>query len=195
MWYNFMVEGKGIFYSLTQGCYLSGKSLPSTRSEPDDNSLVCKVEGDMKLIPLTQGKFTQVDDEDYEYINQWKWQYVGKYVMRSKRVCGKVIHILLSHLLITVPKDKQVDHKDRNPLNNCKSNLRLCTYTENNQNRAVQKCSISGYKGVYWEKNSNAWRAHIQLNGKKQWLGYYESVEEATHVYDKKAIELFGEFA
>ena len=88
-----------------------------------------------------------------------------------------------------------VDHINGNPLDNRKSNLRICTNAENQRNRGVNKNNTSGYKGVCWAKQNKKWKARIKHNGKLIHLGYYKDKEEAARAYDKKAKELHGEYA
>ena len=88
-----------------------------------------------------------------------------------------------------------VDHKDRNSLNNHISNLRWCSKRQNNQNRSKQKNTTSVYKGVCFEKRSNKWLAQIKHNGRSIHIGLFTDESEAAHAYDRKASELFREFA
>ena len=97
----------------------------------------------------------------------------------------------------------QVDHINGNTLDNRKENLRLCTNQQNAMHRGKTKNNKSGYKGVRYMKkkkgmineHSKPWQAQIYLNQKQIYLGCYKTPEEAARAYDKKAIELFGEYA
>jgi hypothetical protein len=91
--------------------------------------------------------------------------------------------------------EKYIDHGNMNVLDNRKSNLRKCTIQQNACNREKPKHNTSGYKGVYWEKGLKKWRSAIRLNNKKIHIGCYEIKIEAAKAYNKKAKELFGEFA
>jgi hypothetical protein len=153
----------------------------------------------MKKIKLTQGKFALVDDEDFEYLNQFKWSvykdYNTFYVTRQiKLPNGKHRSIKMHREIMKTPKGKLTDHADGNGLNNQKYNLRICTAQENNRNLRHRKIKSSKYKGVYLG-NKKYWRAHIGVNSKQVYLGCFSSENEAALAYNEKAKELFGEFA
>ena len=80
-------------------------------------------------------------------------------------------------------------------MNNTPSNLREATVSENNRNVGITKNNTSGYKGVTKEKNREKWRAQIKFNGEVHYLGVFECPVDAAKVYDKKCLELHGEFA
>ncbi|GJH22444.1 hypothetical protein CBA19CS22_37900 [Caballeronia novacaledonica] len=90
---------------------------------------------------------------------------------------------------------RTVDHIDKNPLNNARSNLRVATYAENMWNRGKQSNNTSGYKGVLWIERIKRWSARISANGKRYYLGHYKTAEEAHEAYKAAAERLHGEFA
>ena len=153
----------------------------------------------MKYIPLTQGKVALVDDEDFEWLNQWKWQASKTrnkfYVIRAGS--KHIPRVLMHRLILGLKKGDGIvsDHKDDNGLNNQRYNLRKCTNSQNHQNQAPTGLGTSKYKGVSHCSNCNGWQVHIKHNGKSVWLGNYKNEIEAARVYDKKAKEIFGEFA
>ncbi len=157
----------------------------------------------MKLIPLTQGKFAMVDDDMYDYLMQWKW-YAHRdkntfYAVRNLYLPNRKRIILGMHRLIMgfVYNDgKLVDHKDRNGLNNQKSNLRLATNSQNlanSRNLKVFKSSI--YIGVSYPKKGKKWVAQILINGKKIRIGRFVNEKDAALAYNETALKLRGEFA
>lgn len=154
--------------------------------------------GTMKEIKLTQGKVALIDDEDYDRLNQWRW-YAWRcgntyYAVRKKK--NPTIFILMHRLILDTPSDMQVDHKDRNGLNNQKSNIRNCNNSDNQHNKIGW--SKSGFKGVYlntYKRKTIKFRAMIQNDGKYLHLGYYDTAEDAARAYDKAALIYFGEFA
>ena len=90
---------------------------------------------------------------------------------------------------------KLVDHIDRNPFNNQKSNLRRVTFQQNVMNRGKYAKASSRYKGVGWFKKYKKWRAGIALNDRYYHLGYFTDEKAAALAYNNKAKELFGEYA
>lgn len=153
----------------------------------------------MKKIKLSQGKFALVDDEDYEYLNQWKW-YAQKvkntfYAIRTDRTSGKRKTIRMHRIIMNTPEKMETDHKDHFGLNNQKYNLRNCTKHQNSMNKKLYEKTSSKYKGVSWYPRYQKWIAYITLNRKRKFLGYFSSEKEAGIYRKNKAKELFGEFA
>ena len=153
----------------------------------------------MKLIKLTQGQVCLVDDEDYEFYNQWKWQAIkSRDTYYARRSTGyKPRKTLMMHrcILGLINPKIQVDHKDFNGLNNQKSNIRTCTHAQNHMHHKKQKGCTSSYKGVSWYKKTNKWVAHIRINKELKHLGYFDIEEEAALSYDRAALVHFGEYA
>ena len=152
----------------------------------------------MKTIPLTRGYTAIVDDDDYEELSQYNWQVTGKNIKYARR-CGRVSDgelqnksIFMHRQIMKPQNDMAVDHINFNGLDNRRSNLRVCTNQENTRHSRVQK--KRHYKGVSKLKDGN-WMAIIIVNGKSIYLGYFPTEEDAALAYNKKAIELFGEFA
>ena len=158
-----------------------------------------------KQISLTRGLFTIIDDEDFEWLNQWKWYAhkakTGFYVYRSftYKSENKIIkkNIAMHRLLMNIIDSNDIcDHIDGNPLNNQKYNLRKCTKQQNNYNhKNHRKNKTSKYLGVCFFPESSKWRATICKAGKVQHIGLYYTEEEAAKAYDNLAKELHGEFA
>jgi hypothetical protein len=153
----------------------------------------------MKKIELTQGQFALVDDEDFEYLNQWKW-YVAKgkytnYAQRMDRSSGKRKTVRMSRVILKTKTGFVSDHKDGNGLNNQKSNLRNCTRHENAMNKRIaNRGKTSIYRGVSWYSRYKKWKACILSGKDRKHIGYFDNEIEAAKAYDKKAISCFGEF-
>lgn len=143
----------------------------------------------MKRIKLTQSKSAQVSDKDYAYLNRWKWcaHKDGKtfYAVRHirKGAKGKRQIIKMHQVLAEVMGFKnRADHKNRNGLDNQRSNLRDATQTQNLQNRGKFKNNTSGCTGVSWYARNSKWKAYIYLHGKYIHLGYFEKFDSAKRV-------------
>jgi len=151
-------------------------------------------------IPLTQGKFALIDDEDYDLVISYSWHTqkdINNFyaVTTTTRVQGKRTTIYMHRLIMNARSGLQVDHINHNGLDNRRENLRLCTRTENCRNRRKYIRGSSIYKGVSWYTHYKKWRARIECEGKQLHLGWFSDEVEAAEVYDKAALKLFGEFA
>ena len=153
----------------------------------------------MSEIKLTQGYIAIVDDEDFEELNQYSWSilkspntmYANRYYsLGSKRVTQRMHRFILD-----APSGVMVDHINQNGLDNRRCNIRLCNRMQNGWNRKISKNNKSGYKGVAFHKIDKRYRSSIMANGKAYVLGNFKCKHEAAKAYNKKAIELYGEFA
>src|SRR3990167_8310668 len=147
----------------------------------------------MKLIPLTQGKFAQVDDEDFDEINKFKWYAaMGKTgVLYAQRESNSTTLFMHREIMGCKRKDgKIIDHKNRDGLNCQKINLRFCTKSENNKNRKSHVNSTSKYLGVSWCKLTKKWLAQMTIKKRCIKIGRYKLEEDAALAYNEKAIEI-----
>lgn len=161
----------------------------------------------MKRIYLSgimgSGKFVLVDDEDFEWLSQWKWNYDGKgYARRVQRIGLRKFNkkrVVQMHRLILglVGKSRSIftDHINGNTLDNRKINLRVATPQQSACNRGKDSRNKLGIKGVSWHKEKKKYRAYIFINKHQKHLGYFKIKEEALVVYNKNAEKYFGEFA
>lgn len=121
-----------------------------------------------------------VDDEDYERLSKYTWRLHSKgYATRSSSTNGKETRLMM-HREILETGEFQVDHIDRNKLNNQKDNLRIATNSINQFNKGKQKNNTSGTPGVFWDRSKKIWRARIQIDGKRIELGRFKTVDEAA---------------
>lgn len=155
----------------------------------------------MKKIKLTNGKYAIVDDEDYIVHPQsaWRMDYKGyavRYIYKNEKRTIMFMH----REIMGNPVGMFVDHINHNPRDNRKVNLRICTKEQNCRNRKPNKYgSTSKFKGVGKLKTCNRWSSNIATNKNgirtRYYLGIYKTEKEAAKAYNKKAIELFGEYA
>lgn len=149
----------------------------------------------MKRIPLGKsGKFALVDDEDYDYLSQFKWYYQNGYAVgrAGEPPIGKIRCQGMHRYIMQAKKGQNIDHKDRDGLNNQKSNLRFATYSQNSMNRPAQYTE-SGYKGVCW--TSGRWVTQVYIRRKVIHRSRHTDLMEAVKTYDEVAKRVFGEFA
>jgi hypothetical protein len=162
----------------------------------------------MKTITLYNGKLALVDDEDFDRLqcNRYRLRGNGEGAVgrdfREKITIPTNPPITLSKLRYSSLANDVMqthgllyDHKDRNPLNNQKSNLRLCSVSQNNFNRNKTKFCNSKYKGIYWRKDLKRWIVRFMLNGKYIYGGVFKEETKAAEIYNKLATEFHGEFA
>jgi hypothetical protein len=156
----------------------------------------------MKEILLSQDQIALVDDEDFERIDQFRWSahwYEEGQNYYAFRIVDRT-HVAMARVIMDCPKDKEIDHKNHDTLDNQKHNLRICTRSENMQNTRGWKNATSRYKGVFWKKTRNKWCAQISLRDifdqrYRKHLGNFKIEEEAALAYDEAARYYFGEFA
>jgi hypothetical protein len=163
----------------------------------------------MKTFQVKHGE-TLVDDEVYEALMQhpeWKWsakgnmEYVnfgyGKVINGEKCTTRISLHrwILESFYGVSIG-GCDVDHINRDKLDNRKENLRVVKRKENQCNKGIQINNTSGYKGVDWVKKAGKWRAKIRVGKRHQiHLGYFDAIEDAAAAYKEAQQKYHGEFA
>jgi len=149
-------------------------------------------------IPLTRGLFAVVDEADGPALLQHKWSAdnIGHttYAVR----CSNRKKIYMHRQVAGFPIDKEVDHWNRDGLRNTRRNLRISTIAQNRRNGGKKLPfgrATSRYKGVSWDASRQLWKAQIKKDYKGICIGRFQTEEEAAIAYNRKAKELFGEFA
>jgi hypothetical protein len=147
-------------------------------------------------IPLTQSKVALVDDEDYERVKNHNWFATHN---SNSRIWYAVMghNVKLHQLILGI---KNIDHIDGDGLNNTRANLREATSQQNGWNRRKPRQDYRGkesskFKGVSKQTLGSSWCCRIVHSYKTYYIGSFKTEEEAAVAYDKKAIELFGEYA
>jgi len=144
------------------------------------------IENYIKCTNPNTGLVFIIDKDDFNLIKDFYWSATDGYACNSSKG-------LLHRYLMNPPKKMQIDHINHNILDNRRSNLRICTQTENLYNQNKYKNNRSGYKGV--SKHGKKWRAYINKDGKRQNIGIFSTPELAHAAYCKAAKELHGEYA
>ena len=158
------------------------------------------------MIELTQGQVTQVSLEDYSFLSDFKWcahrnsRRRAEACYEAVRAAGRKMQLMHRAVMARMlgrelVSTEQVDHIDRDPLNNRRENLRLATRSENQHNQAKRANNTSGFKGVRFDKRGRKWRAQITVNSKYVHLGLFDTAEAAAAAYDTAALSLHDTFA
>ena len=149
----------------------------------------------MKKIKLTQNKVALIDDEDFDNLSKHNW-YVAKrgYGYYAQRMVKRKI-VQMHRVILNVNKDEQIDHINRNTLDNRRCNLRVANHSQNEWNRGKQKNNHSGYKGVIYSGRDKIFTARIRVYSKLIHLGTFKDKKEAARAYNEAAKRYHGEFA
>jgi len=158
-----------------------------------------------RLISLTRGMLTIVNDSDYMWLSQWNWRAKlvkstnTFYALRNSSLKDgrrTAIYMHREILGLKFGDPREVDHiRSNETLNNSRSNLRVATHAENMCNRQIHRNNACGYKGVRFNRKINKWQAVIWLDRKQTHLGSFETPEGAHEAYKCAAAALHGEFA
>ena len=138
------------------------------------------------------------DDADEELIRSYRWNlhltptvtYARGYPFGQRAGGLTYMH----RLLTKAERGRDVDHINHDGLYNRRSNLRVCSRSQNIANRHVA-ASATGIKGVHFEAQTGRWRAELAYEGKRYRLGRFDTLQGAADAYNRKALEVCGEFA
>lgn len=150
-----------------------------------------------RYIKLTQGKFAIVDSDMYEELMRTSW--CAQKSSGRKLYYSAVRGIKRNGKSITIPMHRQilglepgdgmvVDHKNRNPLDNRRVNLRIASQAENLRNTGLARNNTSGYPGVSWDKKYRKWVANFHIH-----LGRYDDIEDAIESRRQAEKKYWGE--
>jgi hypothetical protein len=160
----------------------------------------------VKRIPLSQGRHSIVDDEDYSYLAQWKWSFARSkngglgYAMRSDYSSGKSKTVLMHRVVLerTLGRDltREAIHWNRNRLDNRRANLREGTPSQRTHHGGRKKPNCtSRYIGVSLSRSRKKWLAGIYVRSRQINLGYFTDEVRAAAAYNEAAVKYYGEFA
>lgn len=155
--------------------------------------------GGVGMVPLSQGKFAIVDAADIPLVEGRNWHaYVHLkvwYAANNEWVTGVGDRRIILHRLIAgAQPGQQVDHRNGDGLDCRRANLRIATPSQNSMNRGLRSDSRSGLKGANLKSNGR-WGSSIAVDGKRRYLGVFDTAREAHEAYGAAAVEAHGEFA
>lgn len=149
------------------------------------------------IVPLTQGFESVIDDDDAELVSSFRWKVLKSarnHIYAYGRSTETGCRILMHRLIMRPPDDMVIDHINGDGLDNRRENLRVCTQSQNLGN-SRKTHGVSRHKGVYWNKEHEAFHAQIGDCSATKFLGHYASEDDAAIAYNLAAKEKWGEFA
>jgi hypothetical protein len=99
----------------------------------------------------------------------------------------------MHQMVLGVPPGMEVDHINRDRLDNRRCNLRPATEGQTADNSNRRKDNKSGFKGVHF--HHNGWRAQIRHRGTRCDLGTFPTKEQAAAAYRDAALRFKGDYA
>jgi hypothetical protein len=153
--------------------------------------------GDAVTIALNNGMVAVVSKSDLHLVDngkKWTAWNASKnrwYAVQQLKVSGVWKRVMMHRVVMGFPDNKlDIDHIDRNGLNNTRENLRVCTRSQNNHNAPKPINNTSGYRGVTWDKRKGRWLAQIGTQVGHKFLGYFDTAEKASVAYEDRRKEL-----
>lgn len=153
----------------------------------------------MARIDVKNGFFL-IDDEDVHLLSEYRKPIINSngYVVVQKKGVGKQKNVRLHRIIMNAPDGMEVDHINHIRHDNRRSNLRLCSVSENRRNSFKKSHGSSKYRGVYFHKGTGRvkrWQAYLRIDGKKKSLGYFHTDIEAAIAYNNASRVHYGEFS
>lgn len=181
-----------------------GGNISGEKSRGIKRSINTVVYSDTSItkIKTQAGDVFTIDTKKKELVTKFTWwkAQTGYFTASTPRNAIHGVsntHLLLHWVVTGIKGDRQIgiDHINRDISDNRIANLRFATQQQNSANMCKRACNTSGFKGVRVTENKKKWSAYIKYNYKQIYLGIYETKIEAAKAYNKKAVELFGEYA
>jgi hypothetical protein len=150
------------------------------------------VDGEVIKIPLTNGRYALIDSADLPIVEKLAWYYnpsgyADTHLSRKK-------HVSMHRMILSATDNQSVDHIDHDGLNNRRSNIRLCTQSQNSMNRRAQSNNSTGIKGICFDKRRNEWHASVKAGDVVKQKNF-KAIEDAISAHTQWVKELHGDFA
>lgn len=178
-------------------CAWHKKLLSRAGKTPKKARCIITVEGGTAYVHLAGGQVARIDAADAVLVQAHRWYLSHGYPTVSRAHGMRMSRLLLDDMLQGAADGKSVDHLDGDPLNNQRSNLRICTHEQNMRNQKIHRDNTVGYKGVSLDarRKCRPYKARIVVNYAEIHLGMYATAEEAALAYNEAAIKHHGAFA
>lgn len=142
----------------------------------------------------------EIDGEDFSRIFPYKWYFHNDgYIVGYRHGFHNNKLVRLHRLLLDAKNGEFVDHADNNKLNNKRSNLRICTKSQNQFNRGPYKTNTTGHKGIQFSKRERdkkrPWKVKFNVNYREYYVGCFETKEQAISAYNEAIKPHHGDFA
>lgn len=155
----------------------------------------------MKKIKCATGEIVKVSSLDYPYLNQFEWRCgqstkYGRWKYPYRYIKGRGVRLMVEDIC-PCGKGYVRDHIDRDTLNNCRTNLRVCTMSHNNTNKTIKRKHnrTSKYKGVYIHKHAGRYSVEVCCKKIKRQITMIKHEHIAAIIYDLLSIDRNGEYS
>lgn len=193
---KFIVSGRGLREGYTTHCGCDRVNHCKRKGNFYDLS------GEYGIGYTSKGEPFWFDLEDYDKIKKYTWHYENGYVITTYNQKQIRLHrlvmgvndpeIIVDH--ISHPINTIANQTDIFIMDNRKSNLRIATQSQNNQNKGLQSNNTSGYPGISWDKKNQKWQTYIYVNCKRIFLGRFLNFEDALQTRQKAEQYYFQEY-
>jgi len=165
-------------------------------SKYQENEIIIK---EIYAVVITRNKKYEIngeyiiDIEDIEKINNIRWRPDNKNYAHNNSDKNNILY--MHRIIMNCPKDKEVDHINRNHYDNRKINLRIVNHSQNNINKSILINNTSGVTGVSWNKQHLKWRARININNKEKHLLLSNDFDKCVNARLNAEAQYFKEYS